>query len=432
MWANQQPQDVSSMENLYKEWTIQEDETLWKYRNESNEQLASRLGRGLRGVEKRISKLKDVKSSAYQRLFVKENDAANEDEDMKSNKAKLLPAGEVLRRIKWDYQLDENDFSILHYDRMEDKIMESPFTARNSDIAGSETQLIDALPEHRIVGVKYKERVVWDREERLDLMFGPPGILNIVEGYETWWRCQQEEKEFNRRRQAEVSLRLQRVLGSENFDKLKELAASLPPISKEATLVSKKKFEDYVEKAQSLFRSVRADPASSSDPTIIPMNDYEALDMLSELVALMPDQFTRASVLTEISTAMRIAEGKKVDIPKHRQLPQIAEEELTETFVRGSGPGGQKVNKTSNRVVLVHNPTQLRVEVQDTRELQQNRKIARRRLREKLDEFLNGKQSKAASAAEKAASKKAKAKARSKARQRVKQENKDKNNSDNE
>lgn len=33
-----------SMENLYKEWTLHEDETLWKYRNESADQLASRLG----------------------------------------------------------------------------------------------------------------------------------------------------------------------------------------------------------------------------------------------------------------------------------------------------------------------------------------------------------------------------------------------------
>jgi len=400
------------------------------------------LGRGLRGVEKRLSKLKDVNSSAYQRLFVEQNDnTAFEDDDddddddddggqKRSGKVKLLPAGEVLRRIKWDHQLDENDFSILHYDRMEDKIMESPFTARNNDIAGSETQLIDALPEHRIVGIKYKERIVWDREERVDLVFGPPGIVSIMEGYDTWWQRQQEEIEFNRRRQAEVSLRLQRVLGPEKFDTLKDLSASLHITSKEVTLVSKKELEDYVERAMNLFRSVRTDPSSSPDPTIIPMNDCDALDMLSELVALMPDEFTRTSVLTEISTAMRIAEGKRIEGPKHRELPQIAEDELTETFVRGSGPGGQKINKTSNRVVLVHNPTQLRVEVQDTRELQQNRKIARRRLREKLDEFLNGKQSKAATAAEKAASKKAKAKTRSKARQRRKQESK-KSNDDN-
>lgn len=43
--ARSNGQDASlSMENLYKEWTLQEDEILWKHRNESVDQLASRLG----------------------------------------------------------------------------------------------------------------------------------------------------------------------------------------------------------------------------------------------------------------------------------------------------------------------------------------------------------------------------------------------------
>ena len=42
--SSQDNVSYSSMENLYKEWTLQEDETLWKYRNESTEQLAARLG----------------------------------------------------------------------------------------------------------------------------------------------------------------------------------------------------------------------------------------------------------------------------------------------------------------------------------------------------------------------------------------------------
>ena len=72
----------------------------------------------------------------------------------------------------------------------------------------------------------------------------------------------------------------------------------------------------------------------------------------------------------------------------------------------------QKVNKTSNRVVLLHKPTQLRIECQDTRSLQQNRKIARKRLQVKLDEYYNGQQSRTQIAAQKAADKKAKAKAK--------------------
>lgn len=38
-------------------------------------------------------------------------------------------------------------------------------------------------------------------------------------------------------------------------------------------------------------------------------------------------------------------------------LPQLKEEDLEETYVRGTGPGGQAVNKTTNCVVLKHKPT---------------------------------------------------------------------------
>eukprot|EP00984_Skeletonema_dohrnii_P032961 scaffold28185_cov121-Skeletonema_dohrnii-CCMP3373.AAC.2 len=109
-------------------------------------------------------------------------------------------------------------------------------------------------------------------------------------------------------------------------------------------------------------------------------------------------------------------------------LPELNEEELEEKFVKGSGAGGQKVNKTSNRVILVHTPTGLRVECQDTRSLQQNRKIARKRLRLKLDAFINGDASRAGQKATKAVTKKAKNKARSKRRRRQKNQSDDESN----
>lgn len=49
---------------------------------------------------------------------------------------------------------------------------------------------------------------------------------------------------------------------------------------------------------------------------------------------------------------------------KHRfDLPLLNEEDLEEQFVRGSGPGGQATNKTSNCVVLKHTPTGVVVKV---------------------------------------------------------------------
>ncbi|XP_072520669.1 mitochondrial translation release factor in rescue [Salminus brasiliensis] len=66
-------------------------------------------------------------------------------------------------------------------------------------------------------------------------------------------------------------------------------------------------------------------------------------------------------------------------------LPVLKEDDLEEQFVRGSGPGGQATNKTSNCVVLKHIPTGLVVKCHQTRSVEQNRKRAREIMRDKLD-----------------------------------------------
>ena len=55
----------------------------------------------------------------------------------------------------------------------------------------------------------------------------------------------------------------------------------------------------------------------------------------------------------------------------------LNENDLLEEFVRGSGPGGQSINKSMNRVRLTHTPTGMTVTCQDQRDLTSNRKIAR-------------------------------------------------------
>ena len=54
----------------------------------------------------------------------------------------------------------------------------------------------------------------------------------------------------------------------------------------------------------------------------------------------------------------------------------IHEEDLEESFIRSSGPGGQHVNKTSTCVRLVHRPTGLSVKVQSSRSQGLNRFLA--------------------------------------------------------
>ena len=66
----------------------------------------------------------------------------------------------------------------------------------------------------------------------------------------------------------------------------------------------------------------------------------------------------------------------------------LRDEDIEESFVRGTGPGGQKINKTSSTVVLVHVPTGLEVRCQRERSQSQNRLIAREELCTKLENRL--------------------------------------------
>ncbi|KAJ8380257.1 hypothetical protein SKAU_G00010350 [Synaphobranchus kaupii] len=74
-------------------------------------------------------------------------------------------------------------------------------------------------------------------------------------------------------------------------------------------------------------------------------------------------------------------------------LPVLNEEDLEEHFVRGSGPGGQATNKTSNCVVLKHVPSGIVVKCHQTRSVDTNRKRAREIMQEKLDIFNKGEES---------------------------------------
>lgn len=71
----------------------------------------------------------------------------------------------------------------------------------------------------------------------------------------------------------------------------------------------------------------------------------------------------------------------------------VREEDLDETFVRSGGPGGQKVNKTSSCVQLLHRPTGILVKCQESRSQALNRFLARQVLVGRIEERVLGEES---------------------------------------
>jgi len=79
----------------------------------------------------------------------------------------------------------------------------------------------------------------------------------------------------------------------------------------------------------------------------------------------------------------------------------FSEADLLEKFVRGSGAGGQKINKTSNCVFLKHLPSGVAIKCQVDRSRELNRFLARRELCEALEHIRDGKASAKTQAIEK-------------------------------
>jgi protein subunit release factor B len=73
------------------------------------------------------------------------------------------------------------------------------------------------------------------------------------------------------------------------------------------------------------------------------------------------------------------------DIQSRLDRMRVAAADIEERFVRGSGPGGQKINKTSSTVWLRHRPTGIEVRCQAERSQSANRETAWREMCEKLE-----------------------------------------------
>lgn len=76
-----------------------------------------------------------------------------------------------------------------------------------------------------------------------------------------------------------------------------------------------------------------------------------------------------------------------VNIVNLDETVQWSEKDITYQTLRSSGPGGQHVNKTETAVRAIHKPSGLQITASDSRSQLQNKKLATRRLLNKLVEW---------------------------------------------
>jgi peptide chain release factor len=109
-----------------------------------------------------------------------------------------------------------------------------------------------------------------------------------------------------------------------------------------------------------------------------------------------------------------VTDKKQAELEARMAALGLREQDLEEKYVRSSGPGGQKINKTSSCVLLTHVPSGLQVKMQKERSQPLNRYFARKRLCELLEADQLGSKSPAALKAEKIRKQKQRRKRRAK------------------
>ncbi|KAF8758377.1 RF-1 domain [Rhizoctonia solani] len=113
--------------------------------------------------------------------------------------------------------------------------------------------------------------------------------------------------------------------------------------------------------------------------------EHESIESIEEEEELPVERSDASDVM---QSPRYISRGKLMAAHRARMIPELREEDLEEMFV-GKWSGGQAINKTSSSVSLIHRPTGIRVQCQATRSREQNRKIARKIMVDKLDQLAN-------------------------------------------
>ena len=109
----------------------------------------------------------------------KQTEKPDKEEIIIKKKPSMRTAEDVKNRILWDPMLPEDFFIIGYLDRFLG-IMEESFSTFSWEHLASVDYDVLAIPQHRIQYFKYKSEKVWDKTQRLDVVFGSTGSEETI------------------------------------------------------------------------------------------------------------------------------------------------------------------------------------------------------------------------------------------------------------
>lgn len=156
-------------------FSAEEDALLWERHGSGSadddlEQTAALMSRGATGLRRRLQRLREPTTEGHRRLFGEDDEPGGT--DGQPLRARLRTALECVQRVLWDPGLTPSEFTVHYRDRFDTRVCSFPMDAPNDSIRGPERLRALALPQHRILYIKYRRRLVWHRQMKLDRVFG--------------------------------------------------------------------------------------------------------------------------------------------------------------------------------------------------------------------------------------------------------------------
>ncbi|XP_048881669.1 leukocyte receptor cluster member 9 [Brienomyrus brachyistius] len=126
-----------------------------------------------KGVEEGLLGKKTSKKKVPKKSDSSPKNVENEEP---SKKPRMRPANEVVSRILWDSSLNPEQFGVGYLDRFLG-VLERPFSefSWDRDVCNCDYSEELAIPQHRIKYFTYNGKKIWDRESRMDGVFGSTG-----------------------------------------------------------------------------------------------------------------------------------------------------------------------------------------------------------------------------------------------------------------